>query len=159
VFAAPAASTAPAPAVGELLTAERDAGMTDTGYYQDFAARVDALCARLRDLLSSLKAEGHTIAAYGAAAKGATLCNYAGIGTETIDFVVDRNVHKQGRYMPGVRLPIADPGVLLERRPDYLLLLAWNFADEIMTQQQAYAAGGGRFVLPVPEPRVVAAPA
>ena len=129
--------------------------MTSIDYYRDFADRVDRLCERLRSLLASLKAEGRTIAGYGAAAKGATLCNFAGIGTDTIDFVVDRNTHKQGRYMPGVRLPIVDPAVLLERRPDYLLLLAWNFADEIMAQQQEYAAGGGRFLVPVPEPRVV----
>ena len=68
-------------------------------------------------------------------------------------------MHKQGRYMPGVRLPIVDPAALLDRRPDYLLLLAWNFADEIMGQQQEYAAGGGRFLVPVPEPRVVDSPA
>jgi hypothetical protein len=155
VFAAHSGAAAPAPAVDALREVERAAGMTTIDYYQDFAARVDDLCASLRALLASLKADGSTIAGYGAAAKGATLCNYAGIGTETIDFVVDRNVHKQGRYMPGVRLPIADPSALLERRPDYLLLLAWNFADEIMAQQRAYAASGGRFVVPGPEPRIV----
>jgi SAM-dependent methyltransferase len=155
VFVAHAGSTAAGPAVGSTLAAERDAGLTSLGYYRDFAAEVDRLCDDLRTLLASLKEAGATIAAYGAAAKGATLLNYSGIGTETLDFVADRNVHKQGRYMPGVHLPIVDPSELLERRPDYLLLLAWNFADEIMAQQAAYAAGGGRFIVPVPEPRVV----
>ena len=159
VFVAHAGATPPTAAVADLLAAERDAGMLTIGYYRDFAARVDRLCERLRGLLADLKGGGHTIAGYGAAAKGATLCNYAGIGPETIDFVVDRNVHKQGRYMPGVRLPIVDPAALLDRRPDYLLLLAWNFADEIIGQQQEYAAGGGRFLVPVPEPRVVDSPA
>jgi len=159
VFVAHAGTTPPTPAVANLLAAERDAGMLTIGYYRDFAARVDRLCERLRGLLADLKGGGHTIAGDGAAAKGATLCNYAGIGPETIDFVVDRNVHKQGRYLPGVRLPIVDPAALLDRRPDYLLLLAWNFADEIIGQQQEYAAGGGRFLVPVPEPRVVDSPA
>jgi len=113
VFAALAGNATPASAVAELLAAEREAGMTTSGYYQGFAARVDRLCETLRTLLASIKADGSTIAAYGAAAKGATLCNYAGIGTETIDFVVDRNVHKQGRYMPGVHVPIVDPAALL----------------------------------------------
>jgi hypothetical protein len=156
VFAAPTAHATPGPAVADLLAAERDAGMTEIGYYQDFAANVERLTEQLRALLGSLKTGGASIAAYGAAAKGATLLNYAGIGTETIDFVADRNVHKQGRYMPGVHLPIVDPAELLVRNPDYLLLLAWNFADEIVVQQAEYAARGGRFIVPVPEPRVVA---
>jgi hypothetical protein len=156
VFAAPTAHATPAPAVADLLAAERDAGITEIGYYQDFAANVERLTEQLRSLLASLKTGGASIAAYGAAAKGATLLNYAGIGTETIDFVADRNVHKQGRYMPGVHLPIVDPAELLVRKPDYLLLLAWNFADEIVVQQAEYAARGGRFIVPVPEPRVVA---
>ncbi len=159
VFVARPGSTPVSAAVGELLASERAVGMTVVDYYQGFAARVDRLCADLRTLLASLKAGGSTIAAYGAAAKGATLCNYADIDTETVDFVADRNVHKQGRYMPGVRIPIVDPAVLLERRPDYLLLLAWNFADEIMEQQREYAECGGRFVVPGPVPRVVAAQA
>ena len=156
VFAARSEFAAPLPAVEELLRTERAAGMTAIGYYQDFAARVSRLAEQLRTLLASLRADGATIAAYGAAAKGATLLNYSGIGTETIAFVADRNVHKQGRYMPGVRLPIVDPAELLVRRPDYLLLLAWNFAEEIIVQQVEYAAGGGRFIVPVPEPRIVA---
>jgi hypothetical protein len=95
------------------------------------------------------------IAAYGAAAKGATLINYVDIGTELVDFVVDRNSFKQGRYMPGRHLPIFGPEKLLEEMPDFVLLLAWNFADEIRARQSEYESRGGRFIVPVPEPRVL----
>ncbi len=145
----------PDPSVEEYLTAEERAGLTRLAYYQEFADRVEEVKRNLRKLLGELKAGGNRIAAYGAAAKGATLLNYTGIGTDVLDYVVDRNVHKQGRYMPGVHLPIRAPEVLVEDRPDYLLLLAWNFKDEIMAQQQAYAAAGGRFIVPIPTPEVV----
>jgi hypothetical protein len=142
------------PSVTDLLTDEQQLGMTTIDYYRDFAARVDALCAELRELLVGLRRDGRRIAAYGAAAKGATLLNRIGVGTETIDFVADRNVHKQGLHMPGVHLPIVHPERLLTDRPDYVLLLAWNFADEVMAQQSAYKAQGGQFIVPVPEPAV-----
>jgi SAM-dependent methyltransferase len=141
-------------AVTDLLTEEQELGMTKIDYYRDFAARVDALCDELRDLLLGLKRDGKRIAAYGAAAKGATLLNRIEVGAETIDFVVDRNVHKQGRYMPGVHIPIVDPSRLLDDMPDYVLLLAWNFADEVMAQQSEYRDRGGQFVVPVPEPAI-----
>jgi SAM-dependent methyltransferase len=142
-------------AVEALRASERASGMATIDHYRDFTGRVDALTHRLRDLLSSLKADGARIAAYGAAAKGATLLNFTGIGTETIDFVVDRNPHKQGRFMPGVRIPVSPPERLLEERPDHLLLLAWNFAEEIARQQTEYRAAGGRLIVPVPEPRIL----
>ena len=113
--------------------------------------------AELLALLNELKRVGASIVAYGAAAKGSTLLNYAGIGTELLDYVVDRNAHKQGLHMPGVRLPIRDPAVLLDEQPDYVLLLAWNFEREVLGQQREYLARGGRFIIPVPEPRVVGA--
>ena len=106
----------------------------------------------LLGLLHTLKAEGKRIAAYGAAAKGCTLINYVGIGPELIDYVVDRNVHKHGRFMPGQRLPICETERLLEDQPEYCLLLAWNFAQEIATQQAEYRRRGGHFIIPVPEP-------
>ena len=155
VFAGHAGAHPTTPAVAALRAAEAEAGMATIDYYHDFAGQVRALVDELRELLAGLKAGGARIAAYGAAAKGATLLNFAGIGTETIDFVVDRNPHKQGRCMPGVHIPVSPPERLLEERPDYLLLLAWNFADEISRQQAEYVAGGGRFVVPVPAPRVL----
>ncbi|MDD3581413.1 MAG: class I SAM-dependent methyltransferase [Desulfobacca sp.] len=123
--------------------------------YQEFAQRVESLKASLNHLLRNLKKKGRRMAAYGAAAKGSTLLNYCGIGLETLDFVVDRSTHKQGRHMPGVRLPIYPPQMLQDSRPDYVLLLTWNFAQEILSQQAAYRQAGGQFIIPIPELRIV----
>jgi SAM-dependent methyltransferase len=153
VFAARAGTPVGA-RVQQLLADEAAAGMTTIDYYRDFAERVDGLCDQLQRLLRSLREDGKRIAAYGAAAKGATLLNRIGIGAETIDYVADRNVHKQGLYMPGAHIPIVDPARLVSDGdvPDYVLLLAWNFADEVIAQQEAYRRAGGQFILPVPEP-------
>jgi SAM-dependent methyltransferase len=138
-----------------FLARETNDGMLAFDYYRDFAARVSSIRERLVGLLRDLKDDGAVIAAYGAAAKGSTLVNYAGIGTDLVDFVVDRNVHKQGKLMPGVHIPIRSPDALLEARPDYVLLLAWNFKEEVVEQQREYVASGGRFIVPVPEPSIV----
>lgn len=143
------------PAVQHHLEQERATGMTSSGFYRDFARRVETTRTELRDLLGSLRADGKTVAGYGAAAKGATLLNYCGLDRSLVDFVVDRNVHKQGKLMPGTHQPILDTEALLEQQPDYVLLLAWNFADEIIGQQSDYLARGGRFIVPVPTPRVL----
>jgi SAM-dependent methyltransferase len=140
----------------EHLAAERAAGMTEFGFYAEFGQRVEQIKTELLELLRGLRADGKRIAAYGAAAKGSTLVNYVGIDGELIDFVVDRNTHKQGLYMPGVHLPIRDPGALLEEDVDYLLLLAWNFREEIVAQQDGFRERGGRFIVPVPRPEVIA---
>ncbi len=141
--------------VREYLAAEQRDGITDLSYYADFGDRVESIRSGLHDLLTGLKAEGASIAAYGAAAKGTVMLNYVGIDTDLVDFVVDRNVHKQGMFMPGVHIPIVAPEQLLEQQPDATLLLAWNFAEEIMAQQAEYAERGGRFVVPIPEPAIV----
>jgi hypothetical protein len=107
------------------------------------------------NLVHDLKRQGRRIAAYGAAAKGTTLLNFCDLGPAEIDFVVDRSPLKQGLLTPGARLPIYPPEKLLEANPDYVLLLAWNFADEVMTQQAEFLRRGGRFIVPLPEPRIV----
>jgi SAM-dependent methyltransferase len=149
------APLAPDPSVAALLTEERARGLYAAEFYRGFARRVETLKSDLHALLARLKSEGRTVAAYGAAAKGSTLLNTFGIGRETLDFVADRSTHKQGRYMPGVRIPIVPPARLEEAMPDYTLLLTWNFADEILAQQAEYRRRGGKFIIPIPDVKVV----
>ena len=137
------------------LREEREKGLTDFAYYERFSDAVEEVRVELHDLLTNLKDKGASIAAYGAAAKGATLVNYVGIGTDLVDFVVDRNHHKHHHFMPGVRIPILPAEELIARQPDYTLILAWNFATEIVRQQQEYLAAGGKFIVPVPTPRIL----
>jgi SAM-dependent methyltransferase len=144
-----------APSVALLLDEEKRRGMTTIDFYRGFARRVLELKGELRVLLDRLKAEGKRIAAYGAAAKGSTLLNVFGIGRETLEFVADRSTYKQGRYMPGVRVPIVAPEELVRAMPDYTVLLTWNFADEILDQQKEYRRLGGKFIVPIPDVRVV----
>lgn len=155
IFARRAAQAQRQQSVIDLLIEERGWGVHDFNFYRDFGSRVEALKAQLCALLANLKAKGKSIAAYGASAKGSTLLNYFGIGGETLDFVVDRSTVKQGYYTPGTYLPIVPPDALLEKQPDYALLLVWNFADEVLQQQQAYRDAGGKFIIPIPEVRVV----
>jgi SAM-dependent methyltransferase len=145
----------PEESVAAYLETERRLGLDRLDYYADFAARVRAIRDRLAALLAALKREGARLVGYGAAAKGTILLNYVGIGRETLEFVVDRNVHKQGRWVPGVRLPIEPPERILETQPDYVLILPWNVKDEIMAQQAEYRRRGGRFIVPIPEPVIV----
>jgi len=143
------------PIVREYLAREEADGLARPAYYRDFAARVASVRDDLLRLLRGIRARGGRIAAYGAAAKGSVLLNYAGIGTDLIEFVADRNIHKQWRYMPGVRIPIRAPEEILREMPAYVLLLAWNFKDEILRQQAAYRERGGRFIVPIPRPEII----
>lgn len=138
--------------VRALLAEERADGIDRFDYYASFGERVETLRQKLVDLLARLKAEGARIVGYGAAAKGTILLNSCGIDARFLDYVVDRNPHKQGRYVPGVRLLIKSPEVLATDRPDVLLILPWNITEEIMRQQHAFRAAGGRFIVPIPEP-------
>jgi SAM-dependent methyltransferase len=155
IFASRAEWAIPGEAVKSLLAEEAAWGVDREEFYRGFGAKVERLRASLLELLGGLKAQGRRIAAYGASAKGSTLLNFFGIGADTLEFVVDRSPVKQGRYTPGTHLPILAPERVLELRPDYLLLLTWNFADEILAQQQTFRDQGGRFIIPIPECRVV----
>ena len=142
-------------AVRALADEERDEGLTSIERFRRFATDVQANREALLALLTRLKAEGKTVAGYGAPAKGNTLLNYCGIGTDLLPYTVDKSPLKVGLYTPGSHIPVLPVETLLERRPDYVLILAWNFADEIVRQQAEYARRGGRFIVPLPEPRVV----
>jgi hypothetical protein len=141
--------------VQRLLNEERAWGVDRFDFYAGFADRVRELGERLIACLRERKRNGERIAAYGASAKGSTLLNCFGIGRETIEFVVDRSTVKQGLFTPGTHLPIRAPETLLDAMPESVLLLTWNFADEILAQQGEYRRRGGKFIIPVPEPQVL----
>jgi SAM-dependent methyltransferase len=141
--------------VDALLSEEADWGAGGLDFYRNFGEKVETLRRDLLSLLRGIKAEGKRIAVYGASAKSATLMNYYGIGAETLEYVVDRSTVKQGRYTPGTHLPIYAPQKLLETQPEYALLLTWNFAGEILEQQAEYRRRGGKFIIPIPELKVV----
>jgi len=145
-------------AVRRLRDEERSKGVDTTAYYDAFAARVLGLKRDLLALLEGLRGEGRRLCAYGASAKGSTLLNFYGLGRgglDWLDFVVDRSPAKQGLLTPGSHLPILPVEELMTRQPRHALLLTWNFADEILSQQQAWRDAGGRFIVPLPEVRQV----
>jgi SAM-dependent methyltransferase len=156
VFARPARESAPPPAtVAEWLDEEARRDLFAARTYDDFRDRVQRIRRELLELLGALKADGKRIVGYGASARGNTLLNYYGIGPDTLDYIVDRNPLKAGLYSPGMHIPVEGPDRLAEDDPDYVLVIAWNFAEEIVQQQEAYLGRGGRFIVPIPEPRVL----
>jgi hypothetical protein len=141
--------------VDELIALEHQLGLDRAETLTDFGDRIAALGERLRELLAELKAAGKSIGAYGAPTKAVTLLSHFGIGRESIDFVVEDNPLKHGRYLPVSHVPVVATEELYRRHPDYALILAWNFAGPIMTMHKRFVDEGGRFIVPMPEPRVV----
>ena len=140
--------------VARLKQTEIEAGLTDLQTYLNFEDRIKSTKRKLLHFLIEAKAQGKTIAGYGAPAKGNTLLNYCGIGTDFIDYTVDRNPHKQSLFLPGTHIPIFAPDYIFETKPDYVLILPWNLKDEIMTQMEGIREWGGKFVIPIPEVKV-----
>ena len=139
----------------DLLEEETSKGMDRIEYYRQFASRAQAIKQKLYELLSSLRKDGQRIVGYGAAAKAATFLSYLDIDLSLVDYIVDLNKYKQGRFMGRNHLPIHPPSRLLEDKPDFTLLLAWNFANEIVEEQKEYVEVGGRFILPIPEVKFI----
>ena len=141
--------------VAVMLQKEADAGVTTKKYYEEFNHQAEVTKAILETSVFALQKTGERVAAYGAAAKGSTLLNFCKLSADDIEFVADRSPHKHGRLTPGSHIPIVPAEELAKRAPDVTLLLAWNFTDEILEQQSAYREAGGRFLIPIPESRVV----
>jgi len=141
--------------VRHLLAEEEAAGMTRLDYYADFGAKIERVKQQVLEFFASAGHDGKSVAGYGAPAKGNTLLNYCGVTPRDIRYTVDRNPHKQGMYLPGTHIPIRAPEFVAEDRPDYLFILPWNLKDEIMDQMAHIRGWGGRFVVPIPELRVV----
>ncbi|MDP9065480.1 MAG: class I SAM-dependent methyltransferase [Pseudomonadota bacterium] len=137
-------------ALGRVREAEAAAGLGELATYARFAERVEDCRRSLREFFAQARAEGRTIAAYGAAAKGNTLLNFCGVTRADISMVADRNPHKQGKLLPGTHIPVSSPDALMRAKPDYVLILPWNLQEEIRGQLGAIAQWGGRFVTPVP---------
>ena len=129
---------------------KRDLGVDLALTMRGFGERIGLERQRLRDLFTSIKAQGGRIAGYGAPAKTTTLMYHFGLGADQLEFIVDDSEHKQGKFTPGLHIPIVSSLEIYERKPDYLLVLAWNFADSIIKQHQAFAKGGGKFIVPLP---------
>jgi hypothetical protein len=141
--------------IGELLAAEEREAIYNHQTLRKFASGVAQNRLDLRELLLGLKRDGKRIAGVSAPAKGMTLLNYCGIGSDILDFVTEKSALKIGRYTPGMQIPVVADKVLFERKPDYAILLAWNFAEEIMNNLKPFSDAGGKFIMPIPYPRIV----
>jgi hypothetical protein len=150
-----ASGSAPSPAVGALLVREADAGLDKAETFRAFAGRIAAIRLGLMGFLTEARKARKTVVCFGAAAKGNTLLNYCGIDATLIEYAVDSSPHKQGRFLPGSRIPVYAPERIAETRPDYVLILPWNLSDEISAQMSGIREWGGQFVVAVPELRVL----
>jgi len=143
------------PAVGSLLAHERALGFEDITNYTDFGARVHATKRALLSFLIDARERGKSLCGYGAPGKGNTLLNYCGIGPDFLDFTVDRNPYKHGRFTPGMHIPILPVEAIFEAKPDYLLILPWNLKQEIIAQMRQVAEWGCKFIVPIPKVEVI----
>jgi novobiocin biosynthesis protein NovU/D-mycarose 3-C-methyltransferase len=158
VFASPAGAGREAtPAVTELLALEERQGLRGEGAYLAFAERTRRITAAIREQVHELVADGKRVAGYGAPSKGVTLLRLSGLGSADLEFCSDTTPMKQGTVMAGVHIPVCSPEQASQRQPDYYLLLAWNYADDIIRNERAFLDQGGRFIVPIPEPRIVSA--
>jgi len=148
-------SKSPSSRVGELKAREISAGYGNIEHYLTFDRKVRSVKRHLLQLLIGLKNEGKKIVGYGAPAKGNTLLNYCGIGTDFLDYTVDRSPHKQNCFLPGSRIPIRHPDRIREDRPDYVLILPWNIKEEIISQMEHIKEWGGRFIVPIPDAHII----
>ena len=138
-----------------ILKKEKRSGYTKFSSYQKIASNVTLLKIKLLTLLKKIKKEGKSVAVYGAPAKGVVLLNYFGIDKTYIDFIVDKAPQKQGLYVPGVHMQVKLPHEILKRNPDYILILCWNIADEVMKQLKTYKKNGGKFIIPIPKLKII----
>lgn len=141
--------------VEDILRLEKKDGLDRIETYISFGKSLDELRTKLVKLIGEIKSKGNRIAGYGAPAKSTTLLNYFGIGKDYIDYIVDKNPLKQNRYTPGMHIPIFSTKKLSKNKPDYLIIFAWNVAEEIIKQEDIYRKSGGKFIIPVPEPKIV----
>jgi hypothetical protein len=143
------------PSVARLMAEERSAGLDDISSYSNFSERVNKTKLDLLRFLIDIKRDGKKVVGYGAPAKGNTLLNFCGIRSDFLDYTVDRSPQKQGMFLPGTHIPIAAPEKIFETKPDYVVILPWNLREEIAAQMAGIAAWGGKFVVPIPEVRVL----
>ncbi len=141
--------------VRQVLAEEARKGFNEISFYESYGDRILQVKRNILKGLIGLKEAGRSIAAYGAPAKGNTMLNYLGIGTDFIDYTVDRNPNKQGCFLPGSRIPVYSPDRIIQTRPDYLLILPWNLKDEIIEQMAGIKKWGGRFILPIPDFKII----
>jgi hypothetical protein len=152
------AAIAAHPSVAAVLSREAELRLAEPATWKGFVERVSRIRQDLPKLVADLKAKGKRVIGYGASAKGNTLLNTSGLGARDLDYIIDNTPFKQGKVAPGSWIPVRPPEALLADQPDYALLLAWNFAPEIISREQEYQKRGGRFIVPIPEPRIVPFP-